>query len=154
LTARGVMTSGAGRHNDGGGLHLKVKETGSRSWLFCWKVGGKRHAMGLGPFPAISLAQARELARKCREGPAGGKDPKKEFQRARVSGLTFGEAADQLIESKAPSWRSTKHAAQWQHSLQIVCKSLRDKTVAEITTEDVLAVLKPLWQMHHESASR
>ncbi|WP_436198243.1 Arm DNA-binding domain-containing protein [Ensifer adhaerens] len=52
LTAAGIKNeTHPGRHSDGGGLYLQVSPTGSASWVFMWKDGGKRTAMGLGPIP-------------------------------------------------------------------------------------------------------
>lgn len=63
LSARAVATlAKPGRHSDGGGLYLNVTATGARSWIFMWKVAGKRREMGLGPARDVPLSRARELA--------------------------------------------------------------------------------------------
>ena len=58
----------AKRHSDGGGLWLEIRPSGSRSWLFLQTKDGKQKWKGLGPYPAISLAQAREKAAVLRGG--------------------------------------------------------------------------------------
>jgi integrase len=68
--------------------------------------------------------------------------------------MTFGEAADALIESMASSWRNEKHRRQWKMTLTVYCEPLRSKSVAEVGTEDVLKVLQPLWKTKPETASR
>ena len=55
-----------GRYGDGGGLYLQVGPSGSQAWIFMWKVGTKRTAMGLGPYPEVRLAEARDKAAECR----------------------------------------------------------------------------------------
>jgi integrase len=68
--------------------------------------------------------------------------------------MTFGEAADALIESMSPSWRNEKHLAQWTMTLRVYCAPLRPMSVAQVGTDDVLRVLKPLWLSKAETASR
>jgi hypothetical protein len=76
LTAKLVeKTSKAGMHNDGEGLYLRVTGAGTRSWLFRFKLDRKERAMGLGPYPEISLAEARDLALEARRLTARGIDP-------------------------------------------------------------------------------
>jgi integrase len=64
------------------------------------------------------------------------------------------QLADQHIEAMAPNWRSPKHRAQWEMTLREYARPLHDKPVNEITTEDVLAVLRPIWQRIPETANR
>ena len=60
---------------DGGGLYLQVTEAGSKSWIFRYSMAGKRREMGMGPYPAVSLGAARNLAQEARTVLAGGQDP-------------------------------------------------------------------------------
>jgi hypothetical protein len=64
-----------GRHGDGGGLYLSISPGGARSWVFMWKVDGKRREMGLGSFRDVSLDTARERAAEARRNLASGVDP-------------------------------------------------------------------------------
>lgn len=153
LSARAVSTLTApGRHSDGGGLYLSVSPNGARSWVFMWKVAGKRREMGLGSLRDVSLAKARDRATEARQSLVDGLDPLATRNRPKV--MTFGEAADALIESMSSSWRNDKHRAQWRMTLTLYCEPVRSKSVAEVTTEDVLKVLKPLWTEKPETASR
>lgn len=153
LSARTVATlTNAGRHSDGGGLYLNITATGARSWVFMWKVAGKRREMGLGSLRDVPLAKARERAAEARQKLAEGLDPIAARDKPKV--MTFGEAADALIESMSSSWRNEKHCAQWKMTLTVYCAPLRSKPVTEIGTEDVLKVLQPLWTTKPETASR
>jgi hypothetical protein len=58
--------------------------------------------------------------------------------------MTFGEAADALVESMSPSWRNEKHRAQWKMTLTAYCGSMRTIPVVDVTTEDVLRVLRSI----------
>lgn len=153
LTARTVATiTEPGRHSDGGGLYLNVTPTGARSWLFMWKVAGKRREMGLGSARDVSLKEARDLAADCRKTVRAGADPVAARKAPRT--LTFGEAADELIASMGPTWRNAKHRAQWEMTLKTYCPKLRPMKVSAVTTSDVLTAIKPLWQTKPETASR
>lgn len=142
----------AGRLSDGGGLYLVVKTTGAKSWVFMWKQQGKRREMGLGSFPAVKLAKARVLAAEQRSKVADGGDPIKERQREEEP--SFGECVDRFLEAMEVQWRNEKHRAQWRMTLTKYAAPLREKRVSEIDTNDVLAVLTPIWSKIPETASR
>ena len=153
LTARTVATiSEPGRHSDGGGLYLNVTPAGTRSWLFMWKVAGKRREMGLGPMADVSLSAARDLRAACRKQVREGGDPIAASKAPKT--LTFGEAADELIASMGPTWRNAKHKAQWEMTLKTYCPKLRPMQVSAVATDDVLKALNPIWQTKPETASR
>ncbi len=153
LSARAVSTlSKRGRHSDGGGLYLSLTDSGGRSWVFMWKVAGRRREIGLGSLRDVPLARARDRAAEARRLLAQGSDPL--AARSKTRTMTFGEAADALVESMSPSWRNEKHRAQWRMTLTAYCGSIRTVPVADITTEDVLRVLRPIWLTKSETASR
>ena len=153
LSARKVETvSVPGRHSDGGGLYLNVTESGGRSWLFMYKTGGRRREMGLGSLRDVPLTQARKVAANARQQLAGGLDPL--MARQKPAAMTFSEAASALIESMSPAWRNAKHRAQWAMTLKVYCAPIAATSVADVTTDDVLRVLKPLWLTKPETGSR
>lgn len=160
LTAKQVQVLGAGRHAIGDGLYLYRQATGAASWLFRWKRDGRRREMGLGPYPEVSLAEARKKATEARVKVTRGEDPIAEkraaaAERRRTSAPnSFEKAAVEYITSKEGGWRNEKHRQQWRNTLATYGKRLSRKHVNEITTEDVLACLKPVWQSKPETASR
>jgi integrase len=123
-----------------------------------YTLGGKRRVMGLGGYPSVSLKDARRNRDEAEKQLQNGKDPSAERQVALPSepqsAPTFGEMAEQVITSKESQWRNAKHRAQWSMTLDVYAAPLKDKPVDEITTVDVLAVLKPLWLTKQETASR
>lgn len=141
-----------GRHADGGGLYLSVSPNGGRRWVFLYRWHGKQTEIGFGSARDVTLARARELARRARGNLAEGINPKD--LRKPAKSATFGECADRVIETMRPSWRNAKHAAQWQMTLQRYAAPLRRLPVDEVGTDDVLSVLKPLWNAKPETASR
>ena len=141
-----------GRHADGGGLYLSLSPNGGRRWVFLFRWHGKHTEIGLGSARDVTLARARDLAGQARAKLAEGINPKGTRKPAQAA--TFGECADRVIEAMRPSWRSSKHAKQWEMTLREYAAPLRRMQVDHITTDDVLAVLKPLWQTRPETASR
>jgi integrase len=110
-----------GRYADGGGLYLQVKPSGARSWLYRYKVAGKPKYMGLGPYPEVSLAEARAKATEARKLRVDGRDPiaqKRAQTSARAEGVTFEDAAKACIAARRAEWRSTKTAYIWEHTLK------------------------------------
>jgi integrase len=108
--------------------------------------------MGLGSYPEVGLAEARERALKGRRLARSGVDP---IAARKGKGVpTFGELADQVARDLADGFRNDKHKAQWMMTLTVYAAPLREKPVDSITTEDVLAVLRPIWLKKPETASR
>jgi integrase len=154
LSDRFCKTAKPGRYHDGGGLVLVVTSPTARSWLFRWKVGGKRHDMGLGSLHAVGLAEARRHAAEARADRAQGRDPKVARASRRAGAISFGEAADKLIESMQAGWRNAVHRRQWRQTLLHHAAPLRPMPVSEITAEDVANTLKPIWLTRPETAAR
>src|SRR3984885_11834658 len=153
LTARKVETAKPGKYGDGGGLQLAVAPTGARKWVLRFLWGGKAREMGLGSYPEIGLAEAREKALAARKLARSGVDPIAESQQdKRVP--TFGDPAGEGATEQGKSFRNAKHRAQWKMTLETYAAPLRVKAVDAITTEDVLGVLKPIWTTKTETASR
>ena len=138
-----------GRYGDGRGsqgLYLRVHQTAngriSRSWGQRIRIAGRLTNLGLGSFPAVTLATARERAVKNAQLIVEGGDP-----RTPVATIpTFAHAAEIVIGIHAEGWRNPKTAKQWQSSLDTYAMPmLGSKSVAEITTADVLECLLPIW---------
>jgi integrase len=153
LTARKVATTKAGKYSDGGGLYLLVADGGSRKWVLRFMKHGRAREMGLGSAREVALAEAREAAANARKLIREGKDPIS--QRKRTGGVpTFAEMADQVREALSAGFRNEKHKAQWKSTLATYAAPLKDRPVDTIGTDDVLAVLKPIWTDKAETASR
>ena len=120
LTARFVETvAKPGRHGDGHGLYLHVKPSGSRSWLQRLTINGRKHDLGLGGYPLVSLAEARQAAFENRKLARSGGDPLALRRMAAVP--TFEEAAATVIDLHRPTWSNAKHATQWEVTLRDYC---------------------------------
>lgn len=142
-----------GRHSDGGGLYLFIDTSGRRRWIFMYTRHGKRIELGLGSGRDLAVSLARTEAVDLRTMLAQGLDPKAE--RVKLKGApNFGECADAYIEAMSPSWRNPKHAAQWKMTLTNYAAPIRHRPVDEISTQEILDVLGPLWKRTPETAER
>ena len=154
LTAARIRTlKTPGRHGDGDGLHLKISETGARSWILRVVIAGKRRDIGLGRYPDVGLAQAREAAAKHRSLIAAGADPIAEKRKAAIP--TFREVAERTFEANKPRWRNGKHTISWWQSLEKhAFPIIGDMPVDQIDEEHVLRILTPIWGVRMETARR
>lgn len=145
--------NGRGRHGDGGGLWLNVTAGSNKTWVFRWTPrGGKPSEMGLGSYPAVSLAKARERAVLCRKQVADGLNPR--IERDKLLGETFGQVADKFYEDMSGRWSNEKTRWQWQHTFNERCKKIRDRPMSQIQTSDIRTVLDPIWMKTPETAYR
>jgi integrase len=150
----------AGIYGDGDGLYLRVQPSGRRSWVFIWKRFGARREIGLGSYDAgtrrVSLATARTKAHEAREIVGAGGDPKTDMaeRKAAVAVVTFGKVADEYIETMKSKWRGRSTLAAWERFAQSYVNLIRKVPVDEITTDDVVRVLRPLWHEKIETATK
>ena len=106
LKASFVRTVAApGQYWDGHGLILRVTATGTKQWVQRLRIRGKRRELGLGGFPLVTLAQAREAALTNRREARAGGDPLGEKRRKRAAATTFADAARKVYELRRPGWR-------------------------------------------------
>ena len=153
LTARKVeAVKEQGMYGDGDGLYLRVGPTGSKSWILRTVVFGHRRELGIGGVGLVSLAEARDLARKYRKVAREGGDP--DTLRKRES-LTFEEAAKRVHAQLLPTWKNKKHSADWISSVEMYAYPVIGKRpISTVGTSDVLKILSPIWTEKNETASR
>ncbi|WP_246392066.1 tyrosine-type recombinase/integrase [Paraburkholderia youngii] len=149
-----------GYYPDGGGLYFQISASGSRSWIFQFKLSGRSREMGLGPIATVSLSQARAEAARCRALLKDKIDPieaRNEAQRkAAVEGSRqFRIAAAEYIENNRRSWKNIKHAKQWTSTLATYAHPIiGDRDVKDIDTAMIVRILQPIWADKRETASR
>ena len=148
-----------GAYGDDDGLYLKIGTTGAASWQYRYQMNGKRRMMGLGSCATVGLAEARDKAADARKQVKQGIDPlevkEAEQTAVKAKATTFRELATEYIADHRPGWRNAKHGQQWENTLaQYAFPKIGDKPIAEISTEDVLRILKKLWTEKPETASR
>ncbi|SEN37445.1 Integrase [Pseudorhodobacter antarcticus] len=153
LTARKVEgLKEPGMHGDGEGLYLCVSVGGTKSWILRTTVYGRRRELGLGSATLVSLAEAREEARRLRKVARAGGDP--ETIRNRET-LTFAEAAKRVHKNLEPTWSNPKHAAGWLSAVEAYAfPCFGKRPINKVGTPDILLVLEPIWTTKHETARR
>lgn len=178
LTQLQVKNAKPGRHADGGGLHLLVKETGARSWVFRFMLKGRSRDLGLSRCPEasallkisggseLSLAQARDIAAIYRLKVRAGIDPLEEREHAvaekeatsqavKAKAISFKTVAEAYIDENEEGWRNDKHRQQWRNTLSTyVYPVIGDLPICDVTTHHVLEILRPIWKTKSETASR
>ncbi len=155
LSPRKVATAGPGKYEDGGGLRLVVSNAGARKWVLRFTIGGRRREMGLGSYPDVSLAEARDKATECRKLARDGVDPIEARQTEPEKTPSFTSCAARYIRAHRRGWKNTKHAKQWVRTLKAYARpEIGSKTVDAITTEDILKILSPIWTTKTETAKR
>ena len=153
VTTPGRYGEGRGGH----GLSLLVKPmiTGrlSKTWAQRIRIDGKSHNIGLGSYPAVSLALARARALENRQTIEEGRNPLHE-RAERVP--TFADALEEVIATHSGAWKpGSKSEAQWRASMRdYALPRLGAMPVGKITTADVLEVLSPIWNEKRETARR
>lgn len=153
-----------GLHAVGGvaGLLLQVTKSGARSWILRTMVGSKRRDIGLGGFPDVSLARAREKAREVKDQIKEGIDPVQQRKAARAAlmvaqakELSFKEAATQCHKAREAAFRNAKHRKDWLSSLErYVFPVFGSLPVAEVDLPHILKALEPIWKVRTETATR
>lgn len=144
------------------GLLMQVTPNGAKSWIYRTTVGGKRRNIGLGGFPDVTLAGAREKAREYRELIEKGIDPVEKRQAARQSliaeqgkALTFDDAARQFLAVKSREFKNPKHIQQWTNTLSTYASPYIGKmAVSAIELPHIVQVLEPIWHTKTETAGR
>lgn len=156
-----IKTDGAYAVGGVPGLYFRV-EGGSRAWVFRYVVDGQRRRMGLGPFPAVSLAQARDLGRAARQILQQGGDPlatrletRQQDRLAKAKAMTFKKACELFIASREAEWKNGKHRDQWENTLATYAEPFIGALgVDAIQTSHVMQVLDPIWRTKTETATR
>lgn len=147
-------TKKPGRYADGQGLYLLVEPSGAKRWVQRLMIQGKRCDLGLGPVSLVTLADARGQAEANRRLARAGGDPLQDRREAKEV-LTFAQAVERYCEKKKAEFRSDKHRKQWRATLDTYAGPvIGSKRVADITRQDVLRVLEPIWEEKTETATR
>ena len=152
-----------GAHAVGGVAGLQLQIIGSsKVWVLRFALYGRRRRMGFGPYPAVSLASARDLARKAHDLIRNGQDPINERQ-AKIdaqtvdtsNGMTFKRAAEQFIAAHESGWSNAKHRLQWVSTIgTYALPVIGPLQVDQIEQRHILQILEPIWKGKTETTSR
>ena len=153
-----------GRYTDAlvTGLHLWVKPNLKKYWIFRYSQGGKQQNVSLGPYTKVSIAEARLKAQELRNQINSGINPIAERQKQKSQTIelqtkksVFKDFAEECIKTKRAEWTNQKHGDQWEYTLkEFAYPVIGNKYLDEISTEDIWAILSPIWVSKTETASR
>lgn len=166
--------------SDGDGLYLQVLASGSKYWVyrFRWSDGpgekSRTRELGLGSLDSLGLRQARDASDAAKAKVRDGINPIEE--RAASRGVRVTRAAPEIptlrtfglkmIDHWAPGWKSTrvegvvdprktgKQKQNWTQTIEHYAVAIADKPIADIGSEDILTVLRPLWRTKQETANK
>ena len=142
-----------GKYYDQFGLYLKVEDTGRRYWEQRFTVRRRQRTVGIGPYPEITLKAARDVALEHRRIVVAGGDPIEHRRRPKIP--TFEKAARSVLELHGPNWSHPRQVGNWIRSMeQYVFPRLGRVPVCDISSRDVMAVLKPIWNELPDTARR
>ncbi len=159
LSPESIPALAAGKHPDGGGLTLEVAPSGTRSWTVRFSLHGRECYQGLGGYPTIGLARARELAEAARATAREGRDPR-EARRAAAQaqdreGRTVKDAIRGHIDAQRPAWRAATLKAN--ESLLVGMDApggIARLPLSTLTTEQIVERLQPAWMKTPQRARK
>jgi integrase len=165
MRARNRLTSGfmksppVGKHCDGAGLWLVVREDGGAQWVLRVTVHGRRREMGLGGYPTLGLAEARKIAQRWRDMAAAGRDPIKEREAeersARREDTSLAVLTTDAFEARKAELKGDGTAGRWLSPLTLhVLPKLGKVPVTDIDQRDIRDTLAPLWHVKAETARK
>jgi integrase len=168
LTAAKVKhLSAPGRYSDGHGLWLQITKAGNKSWIFRYERGGvagkrgKATMMGLGALHAVTLAEARDMARELRLMLISGTDPLEAKRAAKLDALTakarqvtFGQCVEDTFNSIGKNWKNAKHRAQWRSSIFKNAPNLLPLPVDKVDVHEIVSALEKIWSSKPSTAER
>jgi integrase len=151
-----------GLYGDGDGLYLQVSNQKTKAWVFRYMMAGRARKMGLGAVDRVTLADARKKAKAAYSLVQDGVDPieergaRKAKQAAEsAKALTFKECAEGYIAAHKSSWKSDKHAGQWEATLETYAYPVIGALPVQlIETAHVMKIIQPIWESKTETASR
>lgn len=133
--------------SDGDGLFLHVYPNGKKLWRMSYRYAGKQRDMPFGPYPLVSLLEARDKRYAARKLLLDGKDPTaekkaEETAAAQREETTFAAYADIYLDRLAKAGRSAPTLKKSKWIVEVLSKDLRGQQLADITPRDVLRVLR------------
>ncbi|MCF3592897.1 integrase arm-type DNA-binding domain-containing protein [Rhodobacteraceae bacterium LMO-12] len=159
LTTAFVKTAPTGKHSDGDGLWLYKRRDGGAQWVLRYTLFSRRHEMGLGRFPSVSLKEAREEADKWRAVVRQDIDAIKERERHRREAERnlhiLSDIARDAFESRKADLKGEGKAGRWFSPLELyILPKLGKMPVSEIDQRDIRDTLAPIWHTKPDTARK
>lgn len=159
LNAAALKSLPPGKYPDGGNLYFKRREDGGAQWVFRFTAHGRRREMGIGPFPDVSLREARLSAEQARALQRQGLDPIKEKERQRREQErnmhVLAEVAKDAFEVRKAELKGDGKAGRWFSPLELhVLPKIGQVPIGEIDQIDIRNALAPIWKTKAETARK
>ncbi|MFD1330357.1 tyrosine-type recombinase/integrase [Mycoplana ramosa] len=148
------------KHSDSGGLFLFVSPQGSKLWRLAYRFDGKQKLLSFGPYPTVSLADARQKRDAAKKLLAANVDPSaqakiEKLQRQTATANTFNDLADEFLAKIKKEGRAEATLTKVRWLLDLVRPALGKRPIAEITSAEILAPLRKIEAAgNYESARR
>lgn len=149
LTAVRIKAAKPGKHFDGGGLYLDVRDNGSRYWRLKYRYGGREKLLALGVYPEVSLAEARRARDTARGLIREGKDPSAERMalrdaQKRNTDAAFPHVAEQWMAFKKREWAPETYRKARYVLDNYLTPALRRTSIATLTSKEAADALNKL----------
>lgn len=159
LTASGAKAAGPGKYADGGGLWLYKRDDGGAQWVMRYTLHGRRHEMGLGRFPDVTVREARGNAESWRAKVRQGVDPIKHRERERRDAARnmhlLKDIALDAFESRKAELKGDGKAGRWFSPVELhILPKLGKMPVSEIDQRDIRDTLQPIWHDKADTARK
>lgn len=159
LSASELKGKSPGKHADGGGLWFYKRQDGGAQWVLRYTLFSRRHEMGLGAFPDVSLKEARQEAENWRAVVRTGKDAIKERERQRQDAERnmhlLRDIALDAFESRKAELKGDGKAGRWFSPLELhVLPKLGNMPVSQIDQRDIRDTLAPIWHTKADTARK
>jgi Arm DNA-binding domain len=154
LHARNLV---AGKYADGQGLWLVKRDRQKGKWVLRVVVGGKRREMGLGRWPDVSIAEARERAAAARRVVRDGEDPIEVRIKAKIkpSRLTLAQAIDFCFEARKAELKGDGEAGRWMSPIkQHIIPKIGKVPVEDVDQHTLKMALEPIWHVKADTARK
>ncbi len=147
----------AGKYADGQGLWLVKRSQQAGKWVLRLSVAGKRREMGLGPWPEVSIANARSKAIEARASLRDGTDPVADRQKAQLATkrLSLKEAVDGCFKAKQAELKGDGSAGRWMSPLSIhIIPKIGNLPVEDVDQHVLKRTLEPIWHKKADTARK
>ncbi len=157
LTQRRAKNLDKGKYADGQGLWLIKRNKIAGKWQLRVVIRSKRREMGLGRWPDVSIAEARERASEARRLVRDGLDPIEERKKEREAprAITFAEAAQGCFEAKKAGLKNANAVKRWMGLLNHhALPTIGNRPVEDINQHTIKKTLEPIWHDKAETARK
>ena len=146
-----------GKYADGQGLWLAKRNKQAGKWFLRIVINGRRREMGLGRWPDVSIAEAREAAKEARKAVRQGKDPIRERQKARhqARGLTVSEAVYTCFNARKAELKNDGAAGRWLSPLKMhILPKIGDFPIVDVDQHVLCSAFKHIWHEKPDTARK